>query len=245
MERAYRRLALLLLLATSACTVPSPAADEPAPSSVTAAGADTAATPVTDAGIEFDRSTALGLAALPLACLDRPQSAPRGTGYLYERTPQLRLGFDRERAFYGCYDWHSAVNSTWALVAILDRFPDLPVAPLIVEKLDAHLSEATLAGELEFFQTDGNRTFERPYGWAWLLKLQSQLSASQHTRAASWAAGTAPLAGASARAGSTTPSRAVTAAATETAATVPGTRHRRQLRPPRARGAAARARTPP
>ncbi len=141
---------------------------------------------------KLDDNTALALAAMPLACLDRPHTAPSGTGYLYERTAALRPDFETTRAFYGCFDWHSAVNSTWALVEILDRFPESPIAPLIAEKLDEHLGARPLAGELSFF-TD-NRSFERPYGWAWLLALHAALSDSTYPDAATWAENSAPLA---------------------------------------------------
>ncbi len=141
---------------------------------------------------ELDEITALALAALPLACLDRPHRAPSSDGYLYERPATLRADFENNRAFYGCFDWHSAVNSIWALVELLDRFPESPITPLIVEKLDEHLGAQPLAGELSFF-TD-NRSFERPYGWAWLLALHAALSKSTHPDADTWAANTAPLA---------------------------------------------------
>ncbi len=175
------------LLLSAACVPPpaTPADDETATA---------VPNPSSAPGTTLDATTALGLAALPLACLDRPHSAPRGTGYLYERDVRVRREYDRTRAFYGCYDWHSAVNSTWALVTILDRFPGLPVAPLIVERLDSHLAESAMTGELEFFETEGNRAFERPYGWAWILKLHAELLASEHPRAAAWAESTAPLA---------------------------------------------------
>lgn len=141
---------------------------------------------------KLDESTAMALAAMPLACLDRPHAAPRGTGYLYERSATLRPDFETTRAFYGCFDWHSAVNSTWALVEILDRFPESRIAPLIAEKLGEHLGAGPLAGELSFF-TD-SRSFERPYGWAWLLALHAALNNSAHPDAATWAANVAPLA---------------------------------------------------
>ncbi len=161
--------------------------------------ADAASAPagVADALAAADRLTpeaALALAALPLSCIDRPQPAPHGTGYLYEQRPLLRPDYVDTRAFYGCFDWHSAVNSTWALVAIVSRHPSLPVAPLLVEKLDEHLNPATIGGEVEFFSNAANAGFERPYGWAWLLYLQAELIASAHPRAQAWAAATEPLA---------------------------------------------------
>ena len=142
----------------------------------------------------LDQTMALSLAAMPLACLDRPHPAPRSTGYLYERPATLRPDFEAERAFYGCYDWHSAVNSTWALVALMRRFPEMPINPLIAEKLEQHLSEPAMRGEEEFFASDGNGGFERPYGWAWLLALNVELRRLGTQRAAGWVDHTAPLA---------------------------------------------------
>ena len=31
-------------------------------------------------------------------------------------------------AFYGCYDWHSAVHNHWALVKLLKFYPNIPEA---------------------------------------------------------------------------------------------------------------------
>lgn len=145
-----------------------------------------------DGELRLDAVTALGLSALPLACIDRPQGAPRGSGYLFESSYRMRPDFEAARAFYGCYDWHSAVNSTWSLVALMRRFPELPVAPLITEKLQQHLAPSALAGEAEFF--NANPSFERPYGWAWYLALHAELGRLRHPRAGAWVESTAPLA---------------------------------------------------
>ena len=76
-------------------------------------------------------------------------------------------------AFYGSYDWHSAVHMHWLLVRLLRLHPSLEnqVAPI----LSAHLAPEPLAKELAFFHSPGGTTFERPYGWAWLLELQAEL----------------------------------------------------------------------
>lgn len=142
----------------------------------------------------LDERMALSLAALPLACIDRPHPAPRGNGYLYERGAALRLDFESSLAFYGCYDWHSAVNSTWTLVALMHRFPELPIAPLIVEKLNQHLSATAMQGEEAFFTDEHTGGFERPYGWAWLLALHVELRALGTPEATAWVDNTAPLA---------------------------------------------------
>jgi hypothetical protein len=48
--------------------------------------------------------------------------------------------------------------------------------------------------ELNYLNASINRAFERPYGWAWLLKLSAELEASSHPRAKSWAEAVRPLA---------------------------------------------------
>jgi hypothetical protein len=77
-------------------------------------------------------------------------------------------------AFYGSYDWHSAVHMHWLLVHLLASHPSLPEAGEIEQLLDAHLAPAAIEKELAFFNGPGGRTFERPYGWAWLLELQAE-----------------------------------------------------------------------
>ena len=75
-------------------------------------------------------------------------------------------------AFYGSFDWHSAVHMHWLLVRVLRLHPMLPDNGRIAAALDAHLSEEALGAELRYFATA--KTFERPYGWAWLLELQAE-----------------------------------------------------------------------
>ena len=146
-----------------------------------------------DGGIAFDRDTAMWLATLPLGCIDKLHDPPRSRGYVYESTVTIKPNFQKTRAFYGCFDWHSSVNSTWTLVKILRTHPDLPIARLIREKLNEHLSEEAIRGELEFFNEEGNRSFERPYGWVWALRLQAELSSWNDPDAKKWARNLTPL----------------------------------------------------
>lgn len=141
----------------------------------------------------LDREMALTLVAMPLSCLDHPHAPPRDRrAYLDTMVVTRVQGYEENRAFYGCWDWHSAVNSTWAMVKIYKEFPDIPVSGLIDEKLDDHLSEEALEGEVAFFED--SRTFERPYGWAWLLELHAELQSWNHPDAETWAGHVEPLA---------------------------------------------------
>lgn len=98
--------------------------------------------------------------------------------------------------FYGSYDWHSSVHMHWLLVRLLALRPALDCAGEIRATLDAQLRPEALAAELAYFELAGSRTFERPYGWAWLLRLQAELRALASTdpQAARWADACAPLA---------------------------------------------------
>jgi hypothetical protein len=78
-------------------------------------------------------------------------------------------------AFYGSYDWHSAVHMHWTLVRLLRLYPDLDERPGMESVLARHFVPAAMAQELAFFNSPGGATFERPYGWAWLLELQAEL----------------------------------------------------------------------
>ena len=177
-----------------------PAAEDRAPEDVVAearpvpAGFGEFLESIPDADVpRLDHEMALALVAMPLACLDRPHAAPRARStYLDEFAAERRPGYERNRAFYGCWDWHSAVNATWAMVRIHKEYPQIPVSGLIREKLNHHLSQTALAGEIEFFEE--SRTFERPYGWAWLLKLYAELRTWDHPEAAEWADNVEPLA---------------------------------------------------
>jgi hypothetical protein len=91
-------------------------------------------------------------------------------------------------AFYGSYDWHSAVHMHWLLVRLLRLYPDQKDA---VALHDRHLAPYPLAAELRYFESPAGRTFERPYGWAWLLALQAELLRYGNTE---WSDALQPLA---------------------------------------------------
>ena len=184
------RIAILAAVVAAGCDEASPDHDPDGSGSVQRAEVD--APGATDGEWAFDESTALALAAMPLSCLDRPHAQRRDrSAYLDDISYQRRDGFEGSRAFYGCWDWHSAVNSTWTLVRILKEFPDLSISPLIREKLRSHLTEEAIAGEMEFFR--GNSDFERPYGYAWLLKLHAELATWRDPDGARWAGILEPL----------------------------------------------------
>lgn len=77
-------------------------------------------------------------------------------------------------AFYGSLDWHSCVEMHWVLVRLLRLAPESVPQDEIRAALDTHLSADAIAGETRFFSDDANRLSERPYGWAWALRLAAE-----------------------------------------------------------------------
>jgi len=80
-------------------------------------------------------------------------------------------------AFYGSYDWHSCVHQHCMLVRLARIFPGLPEKPEIDRVLRKHLTTDHLEEEAVYLEAPGRNFFERPYGWAWLLKLAEELHA--------------------------------------------------------------------
>jgi hypothetical protein len=90
--------------------------------------------------------------------------------------------------FYGSYDWHSSVHMHWLLARLLRLNAALPEAGQISAAFDRHFTAAAVAGEIAYLRQASRQSFERTYGWAWLLKLQAELMAlaAIHPRAALW-----------------------------------------------------------
>lgn len=93
--------------------------------------------------------------------------------------------------FYGSFDWHSCVHGYWLLARALRRFPDLAGAAAIEELFDEQLVPEKVETERAYFDQPYSRSFERPYGWAWLLKLAGELELLGVGR---WSRTLAPLA---------------------------------------------------
>ncbi len=78
-------------------------------------------------------------------------------------------------SFYGCFDWHSSVHGHWTLVSILSQFPDFEYRNEILSKLQKNITKENIKREIEYFDDEHNKDYERTYGWAWLLKLDEAL----------------------------------------------------------------------
>ena len=113
------------------------------------------------------------LAELPLACIQHEY--PNKLGQTVAGKADLGEPSDLHPAFYGCFDWHSAVHGHWSLVALLKDFPGLARAADARRMLAENLSPANVAAEVAYFNRATEKSYERTYGWAWLLKLDEEL----------------------------------------------------------------------
>ncbi|PID61582.1 MAG: hypothetical protein CR986_02700 [Ignavibacteriae bacterium] len=113
------------------------------------------------------------LAELPLACMQ--EEYPNKLGQTLGSEKDLAEPHKLHPAFYGCFDWHSAVHGHWSLVKLLKDFPKLEKADLIRSKLKESLTAQNIRTEVKYFEGEHNKSFERTYGWAWLLKLAEEL----------------------------------------------------------------------
>lgn len=111
----------------------------------------------------------------------------------YPNQPGFRLGGDVDLrpprdvhpAFYGCYDWHSAVHGHWLLIRLLRTgLLACLTADEVRSLLHRHLTPANLAVERAYLDQPGCASFEWPYGWAWLVALEAEAKRWDETLAA-------------------------------------------------------------
>ncbi|WP_231955311.1 DUF2891 domain-containing protein [Aquiflexum balticum] len=113
------------------------------------------------------------LAKLPLHCMQ--VEYPNKLNQTLENETYLKGPKALHTAFYGCFDWHSSVHGHWMLVSLLRQFPELENAAEIRQKLSENLSLSNIQTEVDYFSMPQNSSFERTYGWAWVLKLAEEI----------------------------------------------------------------------
>ncbi len=146
-----------------------------------------------DGSVRLTADGAAHLAELPLRCLH--QEYPNKTAHTIEAAGDAALTpRELHPAFYGCFDWHSSVHGHWMLVRLLKTYPQLPKAAAIRAALDESFQPENLRAEAAYFaRYKLANTFERTYGWAWLLKLDLELRSWDDPQARQWRASLQPL----------------------------------------------------
>ncbi|WP_327656567.1 DUF2891 domain-containing protein [Streptomyces sp. NBC_00483] len=101
-----------------------------------------------------------------LAAANVTREYPNFTAHLTTSPDDRPRPSDLHPAFYGAYDWHSSVHMHWLLLRTR------PEAHAHADVLDRHLTRENLAREAEYLLA--RPSFERPYGWAWLVALAAE-----------------------------------------------------------------------
>jgi hypothetical protein len=140
---------------------------------------------------ELDEAAAARLAALALACVHREY--PNQIAHVLKSDGDALPPRALTPAFYGCFDWHSAVHGHWLLARLLRLFPSAPFARDARAALARSLTEANIKGEIAYLTAPGREGFERPYGLAWLLQLAAELREQPDPDSSAFARVLAPL----------------------------------------------------
>jgi DUF2891 family protein len=119
---------------------------------------------------------------------------PTKPGHVLNSAADVKKPRELHPAFYGCFDWHSAVHGHWMLVRLLRQFPDLAEKEQIRTVLGEHLTAKNLQTEADYFTGPNRQSFERTYGWAWLLKLAEELHTWDDPDGSRWSRAMQPLA---------------------------------------------------
>ncbi len=130
-------------------------------------------------------------ARLALACIEREY--PNKLAHVMASEADLGTPRALTPAFYGCFDWHSAVHGHWLLVRLLRRDPSATWAAQARDALVRNLGADNLAAELAYLDRPDRVGFERPYGLAWLLQLGIELRQWDDPVAPAMVAAIAPI----------------------------------------------------
>jgi hypothetical protein len=142
--------------------------------------------------LTLTQTEASHFASLALKCIQKEY--PNKLDHVNNDAADVRSPRAMHGAFYGCFDWHSSVHGHWMLVRLLRLFPAMPEARQIRAALNANLDAKNIAGEVAYLKEANRASFERTYGWAWLLKLAEELHGWNDEDGRRWSHNLQPLA---------------------------------------------------
>ena len=164
----------------------------PRPTATPGAGDSKMPSTRADAPPRLSPDVASSFARLALGCVQK--EFPNKPDHVMNDAKDVRPPQVMHPVFYGCFDWHSAVHGHWMLVRLLRTHPGIPEAPRIRAALDGNITPENVAVEVAYLDEPNRKSFERTYGWAWLLKLAEELSSWDDPDGRRWAAALEPLA---------------------------------------------------
>ncbi|MEI7424217.1 MAG: DUF2891 domain-containing protein [Prolixibacteraceae bacterium] len=142
--------------------------------------------------LKLDRQQAGRMARLAFKCIHTEYA--NNLSHSMQSDKDVGTPSQLHPVFYGCYDWHSSVHGHWLLVKLLKEFPDLPARDSIISAINLSLTPANIAAEVAYLKAKDRISYERPYGWSWLLKLSIELSSWDNPLGEKWFGILKPLA---------------------------------------------------
>jgi hypothetical protein len=119
---------------------------------------------------------------------------PNKLDHVMNKRGDVKTPRELHPVFFGSFDWHSNVHGYWLLATLLRLFPEMREAEKIEAVFDAQLTPAKVKTEVKYLSQPLRATFERPYGWAWLLMLSAELNRHASNNGKKWNTALAPLA---------------------------------------------------
>lgn len=129
--------------------------------------------PAAAASAELPAAAVARFAELALSCVGREY--PNKLAHVMSGDADALPPRQLTPAFFGCFDWHSAVHGHWLLVRLVRRYPQAPWAQRARAALRTSLNPEKLQAEAAYLKGPERASFERPYGLAWLLQLAAEL----------------------------------------------------------------------
>lgn len=140
---------------------------------------------------KIDKVLASKFANMALRCIEKEY--PNKPSHVMNSEKEVWSPRQMHPAFFGCFDWHSAVHGHWMLIRLLKKFPDLSNQTQIRNALNHNLKAENILKEVQYFKQKGRKSFERTYGWAWLLKLVEELEGWDDPQGKIWRLNIKPL----------------------------------------------------
>lgn len=141
---------------------------------------------------ELRMETASNFAQIALNCIQKEY--PNKLSHVMNDASEVKSPKELHPSFYGCFDWHSSVHGHWMLVKLLKSFPDLPESEQIRTALSQNFTKENVIREVEYLHQSNRASFERTYGWSWLLKLTAELYTWSDKQGNEWLENLQPLA---------------------------------------------------
>ena len=122
----------------------------------------------------LDAALAARMAGIALGHVAREY--PHKLDHVLAEVGDARTPRDLHPMFFGSFDWHSCVHGWWLLMRLAHLFPHHASADETRALAAETFTPDKVAVERAYLARPLSRGFERPYGWAWLLKLHAEMA---------------------------------------------------------------------